>query len=580
MPPRHHPFLLFLLAFWIFSCGAPLARGQDNAAKELTYPDEDFAKLDTFEAVAVEDADKLFLKKDFKGAYAAYKAYSFEFAKGEALPYVLLRMGRCLHLLGKRNTAIKAYQDVVDYFPDDIPFAAAALFYIGECHAQNGNESKSLATWARLVKDRSYVSQPRSGSALASLAAAMESRGNFAEATDYRWRTAVAFRESNARAAEAARNSVVFHYAVRKPDQEKMLQFCNEVGGFGWRSPIAKPADSTAYWTHIFTTVLNARIDTREKKEAAMYWSGQIGDRFEENDSMRVTWFSLILLHEQDTQKWAQRMENQFNLQPVTIERVKKWLGYYNRHPEIRSTFFASHGEPLLPGLKTEQRVSLMKHLRHPCGMHEQALAVLRTVRTGNMNDSELRDFAGFAAQYEGEDAFLRIAARIKDPTVASRTRFDFYYARSPRNGEMQKKALTELPTLKKSPDHAQDVIWPHATLMQWQGEYEQAIRLFQSANRGVDSTWAVINCHVALKQIDKAIQLTRELESLGGNVAATACLKAADIYRSGGDKKKEVQQLQLVLRRYPKSSQSSQAHDRLEGYGVKIIGGESRTID
>ena len=194
-----------LALLWaMFASVGSTAGGQDNAASELVYPSEDFAKLDTFEAVAVEDADKLFGKKDYKGAYAAYKAYSFEFARGDALPYVLLRMGRCLQILDKRNTAIKAYQDVVDYFPDEVPYAAAALFYIGQCHAQNGNSAKSLATWARLAKDKEYVRQPRTGSALASLATAMEERGDFGEATEYRWRTAVAFRESNVRAAEAA----------------------------------------------------------------------------------------------------------------------------------------------------------------------------------------------------------------------------------------------------------------------------------------------------------------------------------------------------------------------------------------
>ena len=84
------------------------ATAADEASQEITYPGTDFAKLDTFEAVALEDADKLFGKKDYKGAFAAYKAYTFEFAKGDALPYVLLRMGRCLHILDKRNTAIKA----------------------------------------------------------------------------------------------------------------------------------------------------------------------------------------------------------------------------------------------------------------------------------------------------------------------------------------------------------------------------------------------------------------------------------------------------------------------------------------
>ncbi len=58
--------------------------------------------------------------------------------------------------------------------------------------------------------------------------------------------------------------------------------------------------------------------------------------------------------------------------------------------------------------------------------------------------------------------------------------------------------------------------------------------------------------------------------------MAPRACYKAADIYRVSGDKGKEVQQLQLVLRRYPKSGESSAAHGRLESYGVKLIGGEA----
>lgn len=572
--------ITFVLMLAMFVLGGSLAIGQDNAASELVYPSKDFSKLDTFEAVAVEDADKLFGKKDYKGAYAAYKAYSFEFARGDALPYVLLRMGRCLQILDKRNTAIKAYQDVVDYFPDEVPYAAAALFYIGQCHALNGNEAKSLATWARLAKDKEYVSQPRTGSALASLATAMEKRGNFGEATEYRWRTAVAFRESNVRAAEAARNSVVYHYTVRAPNQAKLLQFCNEVGGFGWRTPIAQPEESPAYWNHVFGTLLNARAPAADKVNAARYWGDQMGDRFTDNEALRVAWFDVLMTHEQDEVKWAERMNTQFMLQPATIARVKQWLGYYGRNTKARATFYTVHGEPLVSGLQNEERVALMKYLRHPCGMHDQATAVLRTVRTNGMDDPQLRDFANFAAIYEGEEAFLRIVSRIKDSTTAARTRFDFYYGRAHRNGEFQAKALQEVPILNKSPDQSQEIVWSHATLLQWQGQFEEAIKRYQAANRQPASTWAVIDCRVALKQYAQAIKLAQELESIGGDVSASACLKAADIYRTSGDKKKEVQQLQLVLRRYPESGQSSQAHDRLESYGVKIIGGEAKATD
>jgi len=570
--------LVFVASIVMQSCGAAVAA--DNASGELLYPGEDFAKLDTFEAVALEDADKLFIKKDYKGAYAAYKAYSFEFADGQALPYVLLRMGRCLHLLDKRNTAITAYQDVVDYFPDDVAYAAAALYYIGQCHALNGNEAKSLATWARLAKDKDYVRQPRSGSALAELATAMEKRGDFEEATSYRWRTAVAFRESNVKAAEAARANVVYHYTVRVPNQEKLLEFCNEAGGFGWRTPIAIPEESTTYWSHVLQTVLRSNAETQEKEAACRYWSNQMGDRFVENDALRVLWFSVQRVYEKDRAKWAQRMETQFKLKPISLAHLQQWISHYSSDRETRSAFFEKHGRPLVANLSNEEKISLMGTLRHPNSMHEEALAVLRAVRTDGMDDEALRNLANFATNYEGEDVVLRYIGKIKDQTLAARTRFDYYYRRAQNNGDFQQKALADVPVLRKSPEHAQDIIWAHANLVQWQGQLEEAIKLYRAANRQPDSTWAVIGCLVSLKRYDEAVKQAQELEMIGGDIAAEACLRVADIYRSSGDKSKEVQQLQLVLRRYPRSSQSSVAHGRLESYGVRVIGGEATAED
>lgn len=549
------------------------------SANEVLYPSEDFAKLDTFESIAVEDADKLFIKKDYPGAYAAYKAYSIEFAQGKALPYVLLRMGRCLHLAGKRNTAVKAYQDVVDYFPNDVRYAAAAMYYIGQCHEQNGNEDKALAVWAKMVKDKSYVAQANSGAALIKLAEAMQARGDYNEAAEYHWRTAVAFRESNPKAAEAARKSVEHHYIIRSPNQQKLLAFCNEAGGFGWRQNIDKPEDSATYWRHVLSLANRTKLDDAKRVEVSRYWDGQMGDRFAEDDELRVAWFNTRLAHDKELKAWAKRMDDQFKLQPVTIDRVKRWLGHYNAYPKMRSAFYKTHGEPLLAALNAEEKIKLLANLRHPLGMHEEAQQVLSTVRTNGMDDAALARFAAYVVEYQGEDAFLLTINKMKDKTFAARTRFDHYYRRSHRNGENQKKALAEVPVLSKSPDHAQDIVWPHAQLMQWQGEYEQAIKLYRAANRQPQSTWAIIDCRIAQKQYAKAVELCEELYSIKAE-AAKACYKIADIYRIAGDKGKEVQQLQLVLRRHKGSREASLSHERLEKYGVKIIGGEAEAKD
>jgi tetratricopeptide (TPR) repeat protein len=137
-------------------------------------------------------------------------------------------------------------------------------------------------------------------------------------------------------------------------------------------------------------------------------------------------------------------------------------------------------------------------------------------------------------------------------------------------------KALAEIPELMKSPKYADGLVWTKATLLQGLGRHDEAIQAFRAANKQPDSTWEIANCMVALKQFDQAVKTVSELESVGGATASQASFKVAEIYRISGDKGREVTQLRAVLRRYPKSAESSEAHNRLEGYGLALTGGEA----
>ena len=567
-----------LILFLAAVCGglSPGLRAQP-AGQEIVYPGEAFAKLDTFEGLNLEDADKLFNKKDFTGAYAAYKAYSFEFAKSPALPYVLLRMGRCLHLLGKRQAAIKAYQDVVDYFPDAVVYAAGALYYIGVCHGENGDDDKKLAVWARMVKDDGYVAQPNSGSALTYLGQAMEQLGKYEEAVEYHRRTAVAFLQSNERAAAEARAAVIQHYAARSPNHEKLKAFYVDASGFDGRGQKTdNPEEDARYWTAALSAAVGPRGDAEQREKACAYWSAKMGERFEENDDLRKLWCDVQYAHEKDRDAWSARLEKQFARKPVSTARVLQWCDYYGVDRKRQSEFFAKHGLPLAAGLAKAEKMDLMNRLRHPLGMHDEAQAVMRAVRLDDLSDEETRNYAMFLANYGTEEEVLRVLARVKDPLVAGKARFDYYNARSHRNPPFMEKALAEIPALEKSPQYAGEVAWARGVLLQGLGRYEEAIKAYQAVNRQPDSTWAATDCLVALKRFGEAIRNVQGLESVGGAVAAQACLKAADVYRAAEDKGKEVDQLRLVLRRYPKSGEASAAHQRLENYGLKVIGGEA----
>lgn len=552
-----------------------------GAAEEVSYPGEAFAKLDTFEGLNLEDADKLFAKADYKGAYAAYKAYSFEFAKSKALPYVLLRMGRCLHKLEKRNAAITAYQDVVDYFPDDVRYAATALYYIGECHGENGEDAKKTATWARMVKDDAYVTQPNSGTALTFLGNAMEKLGKFDEATEYHWRTAVAFLKTNPDAAKSARAAVLSHYALRSPNHDKLMEFYVAASGFDGRGQNTEAPDGDArYWSDVFDTVLRASGEAEAREKACAYWGAKFGDRLPDNDSLRKQWADVQMGHEKDSAGWLARMEKQFASKPADMARILQWCEWYKPDPEMRSKFFAKQAAPFLAALKPDEKMALMNRLRHPLEMHTEAQEVMRSVRTDGMTDEELKAYATFLANYEPEEEVLRLIARMKDTLFAAKARFDYYNARTHRNAPNMEKALAEIPELLKSPKYAEGLLMTQAGLLQNVGRHEEAIKSYRAANVQPESTWGVADCQTALKQYDQAVKTVKELEAVGGAVASRASLKAADILRISGDKGREVTQLRQVLKRYPKSGESSEAHNRLETYGVALSGGEAEAED
>jgi len=582
---------LLMLAALLVSAAGVEAAGRGTKAinavqtgqpgQEILYPGEAFAKLDTFEAVNLEEADKKFIAADIQGAYASYKAFSFEFPKSKALAYVQLRLGRCLHKLDKRNAAIKAYQDVVDYFPDDVRHAAAALYYIGECHGQNGDEAKKAAAWAQLVKDDDYVTQPNSGTALAYLGAEMLKLGKFSEAAEYQWRTAVAFQKTNPAAADVARKAVIAHFTVRSPDHNKLKEFYVAASGFdGSGRNTDKPEEDARYWS----TVLDSSLSTKDapaREKACAYWAGKMGDRFADNDGLRKQWFDAQLAHEKSTDGWVSRMEKQYASKPASLDRVLQWCSYYNADPKRRSAFFSNHSKDLLAAMKSDALMELVGKLRAPhLDMKEEARAVLRSIKLADLPDADLARYANLAAFDQSEEEVLGILSRIKDKLFATKARFDYYLSKSHRNRPFMEKALAEIPELMKTPKYAEGLVWTKANLLQGVGRYDEAIKAYRDANRQPDSTWEISNCMVALKQFDQAVKTVSELEAVGGTTASQACLRVADIHRISGDKGREVTQLRTVLKRYPKSAQSSEAHNRLESYGVKLTGGESEAVD
>ncbi len=626
---------------WLLVLVLGVLAGSLHAQKpsdEILYPSEAFSKLDTLEAVQLENADKLYGRSDFNGAYSAYQAYSLTFSKSPALPYVLLRMGRCRHNVGKRFDAIRAYQDVVDYFPDAVRYAGSALYYIGICHKENGDEQKQAAVWARMVKDKEYVTLPNSGTALIHLAKLMEGMKKFDDAAEFQWLTAVNFFESNRPAADQARMAVIYHYAVRNPNHEKLQEFFKETNGYHHdrAGAVGNPEESRAYWLAPLDTAGGAQ---ENREDACRYWVQKLGDRFPENDDLRIKSINLQMIYEKDRAAWEKRMLEQFSRHPATLARATQWLESFKDNPKLQEDFAKKHAVPSLAGAPTKALLAFLgslheslrgqyytKYVRdhanglprdekvgilpaiHQLGLKSEAEAVSRTVTFDGMGpveqrafqrkfmmvlvqiglrdrakqilvsinmkgitDAEMKDIVGFGIGFKllSEPEVLAFYAKMADRMFATNCRFEYFMSTG-----AAEKALAEIQVLKKSPEYAgQGLLWTEAGILDGMGRYEEAIKAYQAANRQPATTWAVVECFIKMKRYGEAVQNLQGLESVKAT-AALACIKIADVYKIAGDRGKEVEQLQLVLRRYPKSGESSAAHQRLESYGVKLVGG------
>ena len=65
-----------------------------------------------------------------------------------------------------------------------------------------------------------------------------------------------------------------------------------------------------------------------------------------------------------------------------------------------------------------------------------------------------------------------------------------------------------------------------------------------------------------------------REVEGFFQKEAPEAGMRIAAAYRDTGDQKQYIAALRGVMKKYPASGQSSEAHQELERLGVKIGGG------
>lgn len=617
---------------------APHAHGDRGNNHRIPLTDEELKKLDTFESHTLAKADQAFDQGKYRQARAQYDAFILEFPRSKVIHYAVFRKGRCAQLDEKRFKAINDYQEVLDYFPNAVRYASGALYFIGECHWNNGDITKAMKAWAKLADDKDYRTERLAAYALNRLADNLLKRKEEARAVKYYRTVAVNFRTTNREASEHARGPVIRYCIRTRPDEPAFRSFYRDMRGLN-RDPRNIPDDlagDPAYWKTVREHVRRhgqfEALQGELKKTYYGYWAEQMNGIFPDDDDFCIEAARYRFLSHRDVARWQAELEKLFNRGDRNDwQRVVAYVRACEGYPE-RMKHFSRKINPST--LDNEAIVALMRALWTEEDARPAAAKMVSAIDfdamdgklTGSLAyefwDKDEKVTAAFLGTIDykklGPKETGRLAVRFHDRsrsvsrhlvgkiafadmadediaalagsfwhhncdtlgrTVCDRIRDAVFrkwtLLRHLHHHRKVKEGLPLATELTKAEQYAPDAWWMRAEFLHWSKKWSAAVAAYKNCEQKAPANkWRIAECYEKLGKVASAIRELKEIEQFFKKHAARAAWRIAEVYRRAKREKEQVAALRKVLKKYPESQESSKAHQVLEQMGIRIGGG------
>ncbi len=561
-------------------CAAFVCSVAPCLAQEVQLSAENKKLMDPFEAHSLGKSDDCFNNKQYRSAAAGYDSFILEFPRSRVLAYAVFRKARSIDLDNKRYEAIKGYNEVLDYFPNDAHYAAAALYYTGMCYHDTGNPENAVKAWVRMVRDKDYRTHYLAALALNMLAQNFVKQKDFEKAMTYYEQVVGDFRSRNPDAAWAAMWKVIEYRMKDNPNEPKLRAFYVSAAGFarGRASDIPEDVSSyLPYWHFVrqYVRHYGAQFNNLQGKEKAAfykYWADAMHGKFAAVDDFQIDLAEFQMAYEKDANRRIERLDDQFQKyqKPGNNERIIKWMGLYKGNKIKMNEYYSkleiekldySTLEKLVFALVDQQeydmalnafeklsfrelndpaRTSLMQRLRQP-------------VRSGLSIESLERVAASFADHALGEIELLRF----------------YHWMQNTGKGIPLAEKIVSV-----NPDFAAEAYYKLGDLLYWAKEFEKAIRSYQLADNPPASLFQIVQCYSRLGRLEMAIDTLTEIENFFPREAPRAALTKANLFKNARLRDRQAAALRILMKKYPGSGESRTAHEELEALGVMIGGG------
>ena len=546
---------------------APVVRAVD----EVPLTENDFKKLDTFEGHELAKADKVFAAKEYRQAVAEYESFLTQYPRSGASAYALLRKGRALQLDNKRGGAIKTFREILDYFPNAVEYASAALFYEGQCHWDNSDVKQAMTAWSELADDEGYRKQPMAAGAINGVADNLIKQGKFEKAGAYYRQVAADFRRTNREAAYYALGKAVAHYTRTQPNEPVLAEFFKQVAGFGWEW-MNTPSTEDDYWTQLRGCIREYGkfdpVEVNEREAYYRYWSGVMEGKRLTDDDFQIDVANFKKRVDLNESGWISRLDQQYAKYQKEGDygRTVKWIAAYRDQKSKVNEYYGRLDFAKMSNARIGQLVEILLGQVKDSGRAHNAFDKLRLA---DMSDGEKQQLVMKLWTYWDDYCVAAACQGWKDRSAGQNLLL--WYWRQRWNAAQGVPLADELA---KDPKYAKTAYRMKGELLQSSGNYPEAITAYQAWDSPPDSVFSIAECLQAQGKAAQAIAQLREIENFFPVNAGTACLRIAYIQKALKDQKLYVAELRALLKKYPKSAESSTAHQELQAMGLKTGGG------
>lgn len=575
---------LRLRIVWLFFAVVLFSGVLSSALAEdiVSLSKEEWNKLDTFEAHTLAKADQTFGKKQWMQAAAEYDSFILEFPNSKAIPYAVLKKGLCMQFDDKRFKAIEEYNEVLDYFPNAITFAAPALYFMGECHWDNGDADKAIKAWTEMANDEDYSKHAFAAYAVNKLADNLMKQEKEPEAVKYYEQVAVDFRRSNHDAAHHAMAPVIRYYIRTNPNEPKLREFYKKVESF--EHAVQKlPEDvieDRLYWQRVWEKVWEygefATLKNDLKTRYFSYWAGIFQGKFPEWDDFQINLAGFRLSIDGDNVKWAADLDKQFQQyhKPDDYDRIIKWVKAFHAHPKKVEEYYQKID---FSKITYKHVLDLISILYDQAKQQEMARNAISKVRFDKLTDDEKARLAYELYNRDG-NMVKEVCMYLQDKDRGKAELLAYCYWARYNGRYLSPELMTQcipladhLITVEK---YAKGAWYKKGEFLRWDKKFQEAIAAYRSADNPPQNLWRIVDCHIAMGKVSEAVEQLVEIENFFKSESSKAALCIAYVYRDAGDKNKYISELRAVLKKYPGSGESSTAHQELEKMGFKIGGG------